>query len=141
MDIWDNFALTNKKEMDNSSIKDNIRKVRMARNITQEDMADRLGISLTAYKDLEKGRTRIVNANVIRMAELLDYTTEEIVLGYRPVQAPGKLIEDVRAEYGGRISVMERRISDLEKLVASLEETVRTKDQVISMLRNRPAGE
>jgi transcriptional regulator with XRE-family HTH domain len=113
----------------------------MARNITQEDMADRLGISLTAYKDLEKGRTRIVNANVIRMAELLDYTTEEIVLGYRPVQAPGKLIEDVRAEYGGRISVMERRISDLEKLVASLEETVRTKDQVISMLRNRPAGE
>ena len=43
--------------MDNSSIKDNIRKVRKARKLTQEELADRLDISLTAYRDLEKGDT------------------------------------------------------------------------------------
>lgn len=121
--------------MDNSSIKDNIRKVRKARKLTQEELADKLEISLTAYRDLEKGSTCIVNSNVIKLAELLDTTTEELVLGYRPVQAPGKLLEDVRSEYGGRIEAMERRIADLEKLVNYLEETVRTKNEIISLLK------
>ncbi|MBQ7900325.1 MAG: helix-turn-helix domain-containing protein [Bacteroidales bacterium] len=122
--------------MDNSTIKDNIRKRRKERKLTQEEMADRLDISLTAYRDLEKGHTNIVNANVIRIAELLETSTEELVLGYRPVQAPGKLLEDMRSEYGNRMSVMERRIADLEKLVASLEETIRSKNEIITMLRN-----
>ena len=121
--------------MDNSTIKDNIRKRRKERKLTQEEMADRLDISLTAYRDLEKGHTNIVNANVIRIAELLETSTEELVLGYRPVQAPGKLLEDMRSEYGNRMSVMERRIADLEKLVASLEETIRSKNEIITMLR------
>ena len=109
---------------------------RKERKLTQEEMADRLDISLTAYRDLEKGHTNIVNANVIRIAELLETSTEELVLGYRPVQAPGKLLEDMRSEYGNRMSVMERRIADLEKLVASLEETIRSKNEIITMLRN-----
>lgn len=122
--------------MDNSTIKDNIRKRRKERKLTQEEMADRLDISLTAYRDLEKGHTNIVNANVIRIAELLETSAEELVLGYRPVQAPGKLLEDMRSEYGNRLSVMERRIADLEKLVGSLEETIRSKNEIITMLRN-----
>ena len=122
--------------MDNSSIKDNIRKVRKARKLTQEELADRLDISLTAYRDLEKGNTNIVNSNVIRLAELLGTTTEERVLGYRPVQAPGQLLEDVRTEYGGKIQIMERRIADLEKLVRSLEETIATKNEIIALLKN-----
>jgi transcriptional regulator with XRE-family HTH domain len=122
--------------MDNSSIKENIRKTRKSRKITQEDMAEKLDISLTAYRDLEKGSTSILNANIIRMAEVLETSTEELVLGYRPVHSPAKLLEDIRSEYGGKISIMERRIADLEKLVDSLEETIRTKNEIITMLRN-----
>lgn len=122
-------------KMDNSSIKDNIRKVRKARKLTQEELADRLEISLTAYRDLEKGNTNIVNNNVIRLAELLETTAEELVLGYRPVQAPGKLLEDVHSEYGGKIETMEKRIADLEKLVRSLEETIATKNEIIALLK------
>ena len=139
--ITDNFALTNTMKMDNSSIKDNIRKVRKARTLTQEELADRLDISLTAYRDLEKGNTNIVNSNVIRLAELLDTTAEELVLGYRPVQAPGKLLEDVRTEYGGKIEAMERRIADLEKLVRSLEETIATKNEIIAILKKSAPAE
>ena len=121
--------------MDNSSIKENIRNARRSRKLTQEDLADRLDISLTAYRDLEKGSTNIVNSNVIRLAEILDTTTEELVLGYRPVQAPGKVLEDIRNEYGGHISVLERRVAELEKMVAYLEETVRTKNEINSLLK------
>ena len=137
----DNFVQTNTMKMDNSSIKDNIRKVRKARKLTQEELADRLDISLTAYRDLEKGNTNIVNNNVIRLAELLDTTAEELVLGYRPVQAPGKLLEDVRTEYGGKIDTMERRIADLEKLVRSLEETIATKNEIIALLKKSTPAE
>ena len=127
--------------MDNSTIKDNIRRMRKASRLTQEEMANKLDISLTAYRDLEKGSTNIVNANVMKIAQLLDTSTEELVLGYRPVQTPVKLLEDMRSEYGGRISTMERRISDLEKLVQTLEETIKTKNEIIIMLKNRLAEE
>lgn len=105
--------------------------------MTQEDMAARLDISLTAYRDLERGSTNIMNANIFRIAELLEISVEELILGYRPVQAKGIQVEDVRAEYGGQITVMERRISDLEKLVSSLEETIITKNEIISMLKKK----
>lgn len=105
--------------------------------MTQEDMAARLDISLTAYRDLERGSTNIMNTNIIRIAELLEISVEELILGYRPVQAKGIQVEDVRAEYGGQITVMERRISDLEKLVSSLEETIITKNEIISMLKKK----
>ena len=127
--------------MDNSTIKDNIRRIRKASRLTQEDMAHKLDISLTAYRDLEKGNTSIVNANVMKIAQLLDTSAEELVLGYHPVQAPGKLLEEMRSEYGGRISTMERRIADLEKLVESLEETIKTKNEIITMLKNKLAEE
>ena len=123
--------------MDNASIKENIRRARKDKGMTQEDMAAGLGISLTAYRDLERGGTNMMNANLIRIAELLETSLEKLLLGYRPIQADGMRVEEVRAEYGGRISVMERRISDLEKLVSSLEETISSKNEIISMLKKK----
>ena len=123
--------------MDNSSIKNNIRKIRKARKLTQEDMALRLGISLTAYRDFEKGNTSILNGNLHRIASLLDTPTEEIVLGYRPVQMEGANLKEMQAEYSGKINVLEQRILDLEKLVASNEEIIQSKNEIISMLKKR----
>ena len=100
-------------------------------------MAHKLGISLTAYRDMEKGNTSLVNGNIMKMARLLDTSTEEIVLGYKPVQAEGYALEDVRQEYGERILSLERRIADLDKLVSSHEEIIRSKDEIISMLTKR----
>ncbi len=121
--------------MDNLTIKENLRRIRKARRLTQEEMANMLDISLTAYRDLEKGDTNIINSNILKIAELLETSTEEIVLGYRPSQTEGRQIEDVQAEYGGKLAAMERRISDLEKLVESLDETIRTKNEIIAMLK------
>ena len=122
--------------MDNTSIKNNIRNKRKERKFTQEEVAHQLGISLTAYRDIEKGGTSIVNGNLIRIADLLNTTTEELVLGYKPVQEQNVMLEDVRNEYGSQIENLEKRVRDLEKLVSSLEETVATKNEIITMLRN-----
>lgn len=123
--------------MDNTTIKDNIRKIRKMRKMTQEEMALRLGISITAYRDLEKGNTSILNSNVYRIADLLDTPAEEIVLGYKPKQIEGTSLQEVRQEYSGRIDVLEKRIMDLERLVASCEEIIISKNEIISMLKKR----
>ena len=109
----------------------------VGKEFTQEEMADRLGISLTAYRDLEKGGTSVVHGNVIKMAELLETSTEEIVLGYRPSQMENGTLEDVRAKYGNQICTLEQRVGDLEKLVCSLEGQVASKDEIIKMLKKR----
>lgn len=121
--------------MDNNSIKDNIRRIRKSRKMTQEEMAHRLGISLTAYRDLERGNTSVVNGNIMRIAELFDTSTEEIVLGYRPAQIHNDTLEDVKEEYNTRVKNLERRVKDLEQLAESLKETIESKNEIILMLK------
>lgn len=120
--------------MDNISIKEHIRKSRKESGMTQEEMAHRLDISLTAYRDLEKGSTSIINGNIQKIAEITGKTPEELILGYRPAQTDDRL-EDVQAEYGKRINTLMTRVSDLEKIVSLLEDTVASKNEIIAMLK------
>lgn len=121
--------------MDNISIKDNIRKIRKERQLTQEETAHRLGISVTAYRDLERGATSIVNGHVMKLAELLETSTEEIVLGYTPVKMPESKLKELKEEYDGRVADLEKETQYLRKLVKSLEDTIAAKNQIIEMLQ------
>lgn len=121
--------------MDNISIKNNIMQIRKAKKLTQEKMALSLGISLTAYRDFERGKTSVMNVNVLKIADLLDISAEELILGYAPNQSKNNKANDLITEYSKRISEQEQRISDLEKLVDSLQEAVSTKNEMIAMLK------
>ena len=127
------------KDMNNSSIKDNIRRWRKKSGMTQEEMAANINISLTAYRDLEAGKTNIVNTRILKIAECLNTSVEELVLGYQPEQLQEGELEDLQTEYGTKISSLEKRIVDLEKLVASLEEIVESKNEIIVMLKKNLA--
>ena len=96
--------------MDNNSIKDNIRRIRKTRKLTQEDVALRLGISLTAYRDLERGSTAIMNGNLSRLAEEFDTSTEELVLGYKPSQQASRTLEEVKGQYQSRVCLLEKQV-------------------------------
>lgn len=117
--------------MDNNSIKDNIRRIRKNRRLTQEDVALRLGISLTAYRDLERGSTNIVNGNIIRLAEEFETSTEELVLGYKPSQQTSKTLEEMAGRYQSRVSLLEKQVEDMDKLIKTLEETIASKNEII----------
>ena len=117
--------------MDNHSIKDNIRRIRKNRKLTQEDVALRLGISLTAYRDLERGNTAMMNGNIQRLAEEFETSPEEIVLGYKPSQQAVKILEEMTGRYQSRVTLLEKQVEDLEKLVKTLEETIASKNEII----------
>ena len=121
--------------MDNISIKNNIMKIRKARKITQESMALSLGMSLTAYRDFERGKTSVMNMNVLKIASLLNIPAEELVLGYRPHQINDSANENPLTEYAHRINEHERRTADLENLVQALTDAVSSKNEIIAMLK------
>ena len=121
--------------MDNASIKNNIFNVRKSRKLTQNEIAQSLNISVNAYRAIEKGKTAIVNPHVVRMADLLELSTEELVLGYYPVQKTDISIDDIKAEYGNKVNSLEEQLDRMEKLVESLEETIATKNEIINMLK------
>jgi transcriptional regulator with XRE-family HTH domain len=118
--------------MDNASIKKNIRKVRESRKLTQEELAHKLGMSLSAYRELEKGGTSILNSNLLKMASYLDTPTEELVLGYQPAQADGIHIRKLQKEHSDKEDILTQRISDLENLVRAKNQTIADKDDIIA---------
>lgn len=123
----------------------NIQRIRQEKKISQKEIAERLGISRTAYVNLEKGRTRIVNENVEKFAEITGVSTAEIVLGYKIPEGLDSL-EKAQAEYGrkrkelideyeGRIEKLNRAIDELKQQVSDLRDLVETKTDLIDFYR------
>ena len=67
--------------MDNDSIKDNIFRLRKLRGFTQTEVAQRCGISMTHYRNLESGTACLINPILPRLAEVLDIWAGFLLFG------------------------------------------------------------
>ena len=142
--------------MDNDSVKENIRNFRRNLRVTQSEMADKLGISRTAYRNLENGETRLLNENLGRIAEILNVGTEELVLGYHPRrqtstedeladQYTGQITE-IRKRYKAEIDTLTEEISrlrlentELRRHIETQQDLIETKSELIVMLKKLAA--
>lgn len=130
--------------MDSNSVKQNIRKVRKDMGLTQKEMADKLGISRTAYRNLEKGETKVYSNHISKMAELAGKAEEEVVLGYTPRQADAEQLREIQnyeerlntltEYYETRISDLNEKLKDREKLIESLQNNVKTLQSMVDLL-------
>lgn len=136
--------------MDNSSVKDNISNFRKSLGLSQSEMAERLGMSRNAYRNLEKGMTKLISENVDKIAAVLNKSSEEIVLGYNPSRKDSEQIGEMQAEYrkskndmelrhDAEISVLNEQITTLSKLITAQQEIIKTKEEIISMLKKKLA--
>jgi transcriptional regulator with XRE-family HTH domain len=62
-----------------SNLSEKIRMIRLQKGLSQENMADMLGLSTTAYGDLERGRTELSVSRVENIAKLLDVPLPELL--------------------------------------------------------------
>ena len=62
-----------------SNLSERIRQIRLKKGLSQENMADMLGLSTTAYGDLERGRTELSFSRLENIAKLLDIALPELL--------------------------------------------------------------
>ncbi len=132
--------------MDNSDVKENIFKYRRASGLSQTAMADKIGLSRTAYRNIEFGRTKIISDKLDVIASSLDTTPEVLLLGYQPSEGDSRKLKDVtekyqiekrkiETDYESKIEALNRQIESLEGQIDALKETVQSKDEIISMIK------
>ena len=119
--------------MDDKSVKKRMKARREKENLSQSEMADRIGMSLRAYNSLETGGTRIFNSKVEKFAEVTGADLEELVFGYNPHESSTELKES----FDRLKEMFDRTVSEYEEKLASEREKIRQKDLQISNLTER----
>ena len=74
-----NFSTNDAMDTMNIEAKKWLKQKRKSYNLTQEQVALQLGISLTAYRDMETGKTIIINPTFIKAAEIIGADPKEIL--------------------------------------------------------------
>ncbi len=124
--------------MDEKTAKQNLLRTRNEIRMSQQQIADLMGISRNAYRSLESGPTRIFNNNVEKMAEVSGKSLEELVLGYQPVEDLEREVGRVRERYARQAeaerSQHEARVADLEKEIAFQQEHIQSLKNHINTL-------
>ena len=122
--------------LDNATLKDNLLKARLARGLTQAKVAKLLDISLPAYQKIEHGKTRILNENYLKCAELFGVSAAELVNGYEPVRNATNIFADLKQSYGDKMIELEKHyineIQIREMEIRRLRESIQDKDRIIS---------
>ncbi|MBO4231517.1 MAG: helix-turn-helix transcriptional regulator [Bacteroidales bacterium] len=122
--------------LDESTMRGNLRKARVARGLTQAEVADFLKISVTAYQKIESGKTRIINEHYLRCAELFGVSAAELVNGYEPVRNATSFFADLKQSYGDKMIELEKHyineIQIREMEIRRLRESIQDKDRIIS---------
>lgn len=134
--------------MDNYSIKKNLLKIRQERGLSQEDMAEELGMSRNTYRSIEKGGTRLLSDTVMKVAAWAGVTPEEVVLGYEPSESGSASLKDAREyfnfrvkaladDYETRLEALRNENSLLKELLKEKDESIRTLKSMVALLENR----
>ena len=130
--------------MDNESIKKNLLKVRLEHNMSQEDMAEVLGVARNTYRSIEKGSTKLISDTVMKVADWAGMEPEEIVLGYMPSEEKGsQKLKDARERFNLRVKTItdeyENRLELLRKENDMFKDLLKEKDENIRTLRSMVA--
>ncbi len=61
------------------SLPEKIRQIRISKGLSQENMADMLGVSTTTYGDIERGRTELTLSRIESLAKIFDVVLPELL--------------------------------------------------------------
>lgn len=137
--------------MDEKTIKNNLSRSRKEAGISQEVLAERLHLNRNTYRNIETGRTRIINRHMDKIAAELGTSVEELILGYKagdPDSDPRW--EDMRNEQKSRFQALlgsyEKKIDEdaqrlllQERRIDELKASLRDKTDLIAFQKEKIA--
>lgn len=122
-------------------MKDHIRMARISKGLSQDTVAQALGITRVALSKIENGNVRIVNIHVSALADLLGISLEELLLGYVPERDASERLFEKDVEYDEKYRRLqheyEGELTHLRDLVESQKMTIHSQEEIIKMLKRR----
>ena len=110
------------KKKTNKTIGKNIRTFRHQHGWSQEDVANRLGISIPAFSKIETGVTDINLSRLEQIADIYNVTLLQLLNVYNEELAPIEFTSDILKK---KISEQEAEITSLQRKVIELYEELR----------------
>lgn len=111
----------------------NIKSIRESKNLTQEYVGSRLGISQNAYSRIESSRTRLTTERMREIARILNVSLHDLLIADNTIESPDKeyvalLVESQKENYGQTIAILKAEIEHLRRenirLVEILDEKI-----------------
>lgn len=107
----------------------NIKKLRELNDLTQEYVADELGLTRGAYNQIENGRTRLTVDKLIQIAQLFNTSIEEVIhfekgnayKHYNNASSTNQFQEARIGDYPGRLVLLEELVATQRDLIAQLK--------------------
>lgn len=123
-----------------AEVHENTRTMRKVRNLSQEQMAKNLEMSVSAYGKIERGETLIIHHKLEKIAEILEVDIMDLVKGhyynyvsdFKENQNAVGVIQNQNNYHSD--SELLHKIELLENKIKHQQETIKSKDREIKLL-------
>jgi transcriptional regulator with XRE-family HTH domain len=116
-------------EINSKWVGNRLRAIRLLKQLSQEAVANDLGISLTAYANIEQGKT---NIPFNRLLEIATYFNISIPSFFNTQD-----IFENNALTNDSLATSNKNLAELEKEIAYLKQIIIGKDKIITLLENQ----
>lgn len=115
-----------------NSIAHTIKRIRESKNLTQEYVASRLGISQNAYSRIENNKTKLSTDRMRQITHILNVSLQELLMHEQPASTGNEfvssLVELQKDNYNQTIAILKAEIEHLRRenirLVELLDEKI-----------------
>lgn len=122
-----------------SKILENIRNIRKSQNRTQAEIAEEMGVSLTAYGNFERGKTRLTQERLEKIARIFGKTPSSVVNGYETVEGEAATLEEFREreeQFKNLLDTANGKIQELEKELDAAKKIINSQQHSIELLQD-----
>ena len=113
-----------------------IREARKKTGLSQKAMAEKLGVGHNCFANFERGETRLFNRCLYRLAEYLETSPEDLLLGPRPDQEMLEELTNWEVRKQQIIDEYEARTKALREELDAARREIADKDKTLESLRN-----
>jgi len=127
--------------MEYEQIRERIKKTRRALNYTQEYVAECLKISTNSYREIESGKTSLINPRLKKISEILKLPIETLIFGHVTKEECLESIEKLNNEHRKQIQSINTKhkieIAEKEGEINMLKTKLETKEKIIGVLNEQ----
>ncbi len=114
------------------SIADNLQKLRKTQHLSQEQMAEMMGMSKNGYGKLERGESRITVEHLQQIAQVFNIDVADLLKEDRDFTL---LLGDNHGNYANHYYNNHHELEKLQLIIAHKDELLAQKDKEIELLR------